>query len=163
MDGGCTADESSDTENSTADVPSSEIALTNAKLYELTAAFVGISSTTQIATLNAGSSSHATDICGNSPQDFTISVNFILPSGGELVSSRCTAKPADIPDQNYNVGTVTCEMDDSLKGHMSIHARRRCCGEGDTHPGIRFVIGANKSGQTGTIDTPGTVKVLCAQ
>ncbi len=36
-------------------------------------------------------------------------------------------------------------------------------GGGHNHPGIRFVIGANKSGQTGTIDTPGTVKVLCNQ
>gem|GEM_PF-3865803 len=54
-------------------------------------------------------------------------------------------------------------MDDGQVGHMTINARHRCCGGPENHPGLLFVIGANKTGQTGTIDTPGTVKVLCNQ
>ncbi len=159
----CFPFESTDTENSSAEVPSSEVVLGTAKLYELTAAFVGVSSTTQIATLNAGSSSHANDICGDDPQLFNITVTFTLPPGGELVTSRCSAVALSIPLNNYNVGTTTCVMDAGLEGHMTIAARRRCCGGPDDHPGIRFVIGANKSGQSGTIDTPGTVRILCSQ
>lgn len=151
------------TDSQPVDVPSAEVSLTNAKIYELTAAFVGSSSTTQIATLNVGSSSHENDICGNSPQEFTVTVTFLLPAEGVLVPSRCTARPEGVPDQNYNVGTPTCQMDQGMEGHMSGTARRRCCGGPDNHPGIRFVIGANKSGQTGTIDTPGSVRVLCNQ
>lgn len=141
------------------------IFLKNAKLYELTSSFDGLSNV-RTATLNAGSSVHGTEICGNNPQEFTIIVNFGLPPGGELVPARCKATPQGIPDQNYTVGIPTCVMDDSFEGfgHMSIPARRRCCGgDSDHHPGIRFVIGANKTGQTGTIDTPGTVRVLCNQ
>jgi hypothetical protein len=142
-----------------------EVFLKTAKVYEVSADFGGISSLTQVATLAVGTSTHATEICGDDPQEFTITVNFKLPDGGELVPSRCTAKPESIPDQNYNLGTPECVMDDTFfnLGHMSIPARRRCCGGPDNHPGIKFVIGANKSGQTGTIDTPGTVKVLCNQ
>lgn len=78
--------------------------------------------------------------------------------------SRCQVTPDNIPDQNYNVGAPTCVMDDTFfnLGHMSFSARKRP-GEGDTHPGVHFVIGANKAGQTGTIDTPGRVRMLCDQ
>ena len=146
-------------------IASPEVSLTNAELYQMTAEFAGLSFGGKVATFNAGSSSHANDICGDDPQEFTITVNFALPPGGQLVASRCKATPESIPDQNYNVGTPTCVMDDTANrlGHMSIPARRRCCGGPDNHPGIRFVIGANKAGQTGTIDTPGSVRVLCQQ
>ena len=140
------------------DVPSPEIALTKARLYELNAPF-----SFNVATLNAGSGLHGDEICGNNPQQFIVTVHFQLPPGGELVPSRCSARPESIPDQNYNVGDVNCVMDGGSTGHMSIEARRRCCGGPDNYPGIRFTIGANKSGQSGTIDTPGTVRILCNQ
>ncbi|HKO42014.1 MAG TPA: hypothetical protein VJU84_01885 [Pyrinomonadaceae bacterium] len=143
-----------------------EVILSNAKIHQLSAPFDGISTFTRTATLRVGSSSHGPAICGDDPQEFTIIVNFTLPEGGVLVPSRCTARPESIPDQDYNVvGTPTCVIDDSFfrRGHMAIPARRRCCPASDSKPGIRFVIGANKAGQIGTIDTPGTVKVLCNQ
>lgn len=147
------------------DVPSPEVQLTNAKLYELTASFVGTGSTTQVATLNAYSSSHSDEICGDSPQEFIVRVNFLLPQGGQLVESRCSATAFGIQSvsNNYNVGVATCQMDNGLAGHLSFPAHRRCCGGPDDHPSIRFTIGANKQGQTGTIDTPGTVRILCNQ
>jgi hypothetical protein len=142
-----------------------EILLRNAQLFNLTATFSGISASTQTASLRVGSSAHGTAICGDDPQEFTLIVNFTLPEGGELVASRCTARPESIPDHDYNVGTPTCVIDDSFfrRGHMSMPARRRCCPATDSHPGIRFVIVANKAGQVGVIDTPGTVNVLCNQ
>jgi hypothetical protein len=147
------------------DVLSPEILLKNAKILTVSGDFSGFSAATQTATLKMGSSQHAIPICGDDPQLFTITVNFTLPPGGELVPSRCTARPFNIPDHDYNVGTVTCVIDDSFNrtGHMSIEARRRCCPATDENPLIKFVVGANKSGPTGTIDTPGTVKVLCNQ
>lgn len=146
-------------------VASPEVLLTTARIYEVSSNFTSnIGSHTQVATLSVGSSSQGEQICGDNPQEFEIRVNFQLPTGGELIPSRCSARPLDIPDHDYNVGAVTCEMDTGQLGHMTISARRRGVGlTGDPHPGIRFIIGANKSGQTGTIDTPGTVRVLCTQ
>jgi hypothetical protein len=144
--------------------PSSpEVLLTNAKLYELTAPFTGVGSALQTAIFQAGSSAHANDICGDDPQEFLVTVNFQLPSDGVLVPARCKAIPQGLPRPNYNIAKVTCMMDQGVVGHLSFHARRRCCHESDHDPGIRFVIGANKTGQTGTIDTPGSVRVLCSQ
>jgi hypothetical protein len=145
-------------------VASPEVMLTNARIYEVASNFTSnVGSHTKVATLAVGSSSHGEQICGDDPQVFQIIVNFQLPPGGELIPSRCSARPLDVPDHDYNVGAVTCEMDTAQLGRMTISARRRAGLTGDPHPGIRFIIGANKSGQTGTIDTPGTVRVLCAQ
>ncbi len=142
-----------------------QITLINAKVFDITAPFEGFSAYTQTATIKAGSSSHANEICGNDPQEFTLTISFKLPPGGELVESRCSVTPDGIPDHDYLVGTPTCAIDDSAtnKGHLSVQVRRRCCSANDQHPGIRFVIGANKTGQTGNIDTPGRVNILCAQ
>jgi hypothetical protein len=139
--------------------PSPEILLVNAKIYEVTATFDEF----RVANVSVKNSQHWHDICGN-PSDtkpFTIILNFQLPTGGQLITSRSKAAPQNIPDQDYNIGAVTCVMDDSVKGHMSIPTRRRYGGFADTNPGIRFVIGGNKTGQVGTIDTPGTVRVFC--
>ena len=140
-----------------------EIVLSNAKLYELTASFAVFGSALQTATLNAGSSAHGNEICGNDPQDFEVKVNFKLPPGGVLVPARCKATAQGIPSNNYIVSSVTCMMDSGAAGHLSFHARHRCCGGPDDYPDIRVNIGANKTGQTGTIDTPGRVRVLCNQ
>lgn len=149
--------------SSTVFVP--QIFLKNAKVYDLTATFEGLSQFDQTATIKAGSSNHANEICGSDPQEFTLIISFKLPPGGELVPSRCTATPDGVPDHDYRIGTPTCVMDDSFSntGRMSITARRRCCPANDAHPGIRFVIGGNRTGQSGNIDTPGRINILCAQ
>jgi hypothetical protein len=140
--------------------PNPEILLINAKVYEVTAIFDEF----RTANVSVKNSQHWANICGpaGDTQPFTITINFQLPPGGQLVNSRCKAFPQSIPNQDYNiVGAVTCTMDDSVKGHMSVPARRKYGGFADTNPGIRFTIGGNQAGQTGTIDTPGTVRVLC--
>lgn len=150
-------------DSDSASTPASpEILLNNAKVYEVMATFDGF----RVANVSVKNSQHWYDICGNpnDTQPFTIRINFELPPGGQLVGSRCKAIPLNIPDQDYNiVGAVTCVIDDSVTGdgHMSIPAQRRYGGFADKNPGIHFTIGGNKSGQVGTIDTPGTVRVLC--
>src|SRR6266496_948295 len=135
--------------------PSPDIFLVNAKVYEVTATFDGF----RVANVAVKNSQHWLDICGNpnDTQPFTITINFQLPTGGQLIASRCKAIPQNIPNQDYNIiGAVTCVMDDGVAGHMSIPTRRRYGGFADNNPGIHFVIGGNQTGQVGTIDTPGT-------
>jgi hypothetical protein len=147
--------------NGEVDVLSPEVFLNNAKIHDLSAAFVGPNGHA-VATLNVWSSAYEEAICGDQPQPFNVTVNFTLPPGGQLVESRCSVQASSTPSQNYNIiGDATCSMDAGLAGHLSFTAQHRCCHGPDT--GINITIGANKSGQTGTIDTRGAIIVKCNQ
>jgi hypothetical protein len=147
--------------------PSSpRILLRDAKVFEITRNFDEF----KVANIALKDSQHWAAICGTegATHPFTLTIDFQLPPGGELVNSRCKAAPQDTyseqdtPDKDYNIlGAVTCTMDDTVMGHMSITAQRRGGGFLDHRPGIRFIIGGNQPGQVGTIDTPGTVRLLC--
>jgi hypothetical protein len=147
-------------DSASVDVPSPEVLLNTAQIHDLSAPFVG-GFNVGVATLNVSSSAYEDEICGSDPQPFELRVNFTLPPGGQLVESRCRAQALTTPSQAFNVETATCTMDTGLAGHLSVTARRRCCMGPDV--GISVTIGANKSGQTGTIDTRGTVIPKCNQ
>lgn len=138
-----------------------EVLFNTAQVYDKSGNFQKIVAL-QLATISMNNSSHAQEVCGDNPQLFTLRVNFSLRPNTTLAPNRCTARPVNIPDHDYNVSTVTCMIDDSFnnKGHMDISVRRKCCNAGNANPKISVGVGCNMSGP-GVCDTKAVVTILC--
>jgi hypothetical protein len=140
------------------DVPSEDILLNNAHVYEVSESFTAFN----IATLALKNSQHGSAIC-QADDDFTLRINFTLPTGGQLDASHCEADSyGDNPDWIVH-GTRTCTMDGTLTGHLNMTVHRVYgLGSSDSNPKIVFVVGGHKSGQ-GSINTRGSLNLLCSQ
>jgi hypothetical protein len=136
---------------------------TTAEIFELSESFTSVAGFQQRATLVAAESARVNDVCGTSPQEFSLRANFILPSGATLVPSRSSARPAGVPDNDYQIVSAAIpEMTGSLSGQLRVPVRRRCCPAGDQKPSILVKVGCNPaSGTTGVCDTTAVVTISC--
>lgn len=137
-----------------------EVNFNTAQVYDKTASFLKVIQYN--ATISMEGSSHAEQVCGDNPELFNLRVNFTLPPNTSLAQNRCSARPVNIPDQDYNVSeTVNCVIDDSFnrKGHLDVNVRRRSK-DGNPNPKISIGIGCNRNGP-GVCDTKAIVKILC--
>jgi hypothetical protein len=136
-----------------------EVTFKTANVHDKTANFTKVVSYS--ATISMENSSHAQEVCVDS-QWFTLRVDFLLSPDSTLAANRCTARPLDIPDQDYQwmEDSVNCSMDTELSGHLNVTLRRRCCPSANQHPKISVGVGCNRNGP-GICDTKAVVKILC--